>query len=255
VERAPEAVAHRLRYVTLDGAAHEIVVPQVEVDGRAPLVLGPPLRGGPWVAVHAPAMARGHRRVLYATRGRVRLPGRFAVDWFKVDETGATTGGKGDTPADWLGHGAEVLAVAEGIVAALRDDVAEPARFGGTPPIAIGDATGNFIALDVGDGRHVFYEHLARGLAVRRGERVGRGHVLGRVGASGQATGAHLHLHVADGPSPLDAEGLPFVLDGAERLGAYPTIEAVFRGVPWQHGAGADVRPAFPPPNTVLRFP
>ena len=254
VTRAPAAVSHRIAYATPDGSSHEVVVPAVAVDARAPWAIGPPLRGGPWVAVYAPEMARGHRRVLYATGGQVRLPGRFAVDWFRVDEAGATTRGSGDTPAGWLGHGAEVLAVADGVVAAVRDDVAEPAQFRGAPPVAIGDATGNFVALDAGDGRYVFYEHLARGVAVRGGERVRRGQVLGRVGASGQATGAHLHLHVADAASPLDAEGLPFVIDGAEVLGAYPTIDAVFRGERWNDGGGGGTRAAFPRPNAVLRF-
>jgi len=53
----------------------------------APVVFSPPLRGGYWVAVYDGSWARGHRRSLYAVNGAVHVPGRFAIDWIKVDGT------------------------------------------------------------------------------------------------------------------------------------------------------------------------
>src|SRR3546814_8360873 len=68
-------------------------------------------------------MERGHRRVFYATEGSATLPGRFAIDFMKLDERGKLSSGDADIPASHHGFGAEVLAVADGTIVAVRDDV------------------------------------------------------------------------------------------------------------------------------------
>ena len=44
-------------------------------------------------------------------------------------------------------------------------------------------------------------------------DRVRAGDVVGLVGNSGNSTEPHLHFHIGDAPSPLGAEGVPFVID------------------------------------------
>ena len=39
----------------------------------APVILSPPLRGGPWVAVYDPGLKNGHRRVTVAIDGNARI--------------------------------------------------------------------------------------------------------------------------------------------------------------------------------------
>jgi murein DD-endopeptidase MepM/ murein hydrolase activator NlpD len=57
------------------------------------------------------------------------------------------------------------------------------------------------------------YAHLQRAtVAVKSGQVVRRGDVIGRLGHSGNTNGAHLHFNVTDDPSPERAQGLPFVL-------------------------------------------
>jgi murein DD-endopeptidase MepM/ murein hydrolase activator NlpD len=220
------------------------------------LILGPPLRGGLWTAVYDPAMTRGHRRVVYATEGAARIPGRFAIDWFRVDEQGRMARGDGARVDQHFGHGAEVIAVADGVVVATRDDMAEPETLAAARRVPIGDAAGNYVAIDIG-GVYAFYEHLRPGLAVRPGERVRRGELIGRLGFTGQASSPHLHFHLADAPSPLGAEGLAYLIQGIEPIGRFDSIEAFGRGDGWTPlppRPGSD-RPYFPTANMVVRFP
>ena len=218
--------------------------------------LGPPLRGGPWVAVYDPAMERGHRRVFYATEGSATLPGRFAIDFMKVDTSGKLSSGDADIPANHHGFGAEVLAVADGTIVALRDDVPDPATISGRPRPGIADASGNFVMLDIGGGRIATYEHMKQGAPVKVGDRVKAGQVVGFLGFTGQASAPHLHFHLADRPSILGAEGQPYVFRSLTRLGQYAAIGDFFRGEPWPPTDRSEtVLGSFPPPNLVVRFP
>lgn len=54
---------------------------------------------------------------------------------------------------------------------------------------------GYLVAVAHGGGVRTMYAHLS-GIGVRRGQRVGAGDLLGAVGASGHATGPHLHFEM-----------------------------------------------------------
>jgi hypothetical protein len=235
----PPAIDHRVAFRLRSGDLAE-VRRTVDVGTRALPRLGPPLAGGPWVAVYEPAMDFGHRRYVYAVAGAARIPGRHAVDWLRPAGAAA--------PA----LGAPVLAVADAIVVAARDDFAEPDPKAPRPDVALGDATGNYVALDLGAGHFAFYEHLMPGLRVAKGDRVRRGQVIARVGSTGQASAPHLHFHLASANHPLDAEGLPYRLDGLRVIGRYASIEAFGRGDDWQRTPAAAA--PFPPPNAVVTF-
>lgn len=56
-------------------------------------------------------------------------------------------------------------------------------------------AYGNLITIDHGFGLETRYGHLS-GFQVRQGDRVQRGDLIGRLGATGRATGTHLHYEV-----------------------------------------------------------
>lgn len=60
---------------------------------------------------------------------------------------------------------------------------------------------GNFVAVVVDPHVRILYCHL-QGFAVRTGEAVAAGDVVGYVGATGLATGPHVHLQV-------DVDGIP----------------------------------------------
>ena len=102
------AISHELKLskVDADGASFTISG-GAALPAAAPLPrLSPPLRGGPWVAVYDPGMERGHRRVFYATEGSATLPGRFAIDFMKVDTGGKLSAGDANIPTNHYGFGA-----------------------------------------------------------------------------------------------------------------------------------------------------
>src|SRR3546814_3941908 len=140
-------------------------------------------------------------------------------DW-SSDVCSSDLVGDADRVANALGYGAEVLAVADAVVAAVRDDMVESATISAHPENALGDATGNYVALDLGDRRHAFYEHLKPGsIRVVPGQRVRRGEVIAELGFTGAPTGPHLHFPVPAAPPPLGPEGLPFEIEDRKRVG------------------------------------
>jgi murein DD-endopeptidase len=257
--RSPRALRHEIEFTTEGNQdTNTLTAPEVALAMTTRQALGPPLKGGPWVAVHSPAWERGHRRVLYSVGGHAHIPARFAVDWVRVDDGGRTTRGDADLVADTLGYGDDVLAVADASVAAVRDTMTEPARISQRERHEIADDAGNYVVLRLKDGRYVFYEHLKPGsLRVKVGQTVARGDVVGSLGFTGESTGPHLHFHVADAPAPLDAEGLPFGFDGFRLLGRYQDIATLGRER-WQalEGSVAAQRSReWPGSNVVVQFP
>lgn len=62
---------------------------------------------------------------------------------------------------------------------------------------------GRFVEIDHGMGIHTRYGHMSK-ISVEKGDVVGRGAELGRVGSSGRSTGPHLHYEVFVNGRPVD---------------------------------------------------
>jgi murein DD-endopeptidase len=228
------------------------------VSAAEPLVLDAPLRGGPWVAIYDPLLIGGHRTATYTIEGRARIPARFAIDWIRLPASG-TMEKTTPPPADWNGFGADVLSVADGVVASAVDDMPDNEGAPTTAAHRLENASGNYIAIDIGQRRFAFYEHLKRGsLTVKAGDRVKRGQIIAQLGNSGSSSiGPHLHFHISDANSTLGAEGLPFAFRNFVHLGAFTSINALIAGERWTVSTQREnirslERPA---PNAVLRFP
>lgn len=258
--KTPTALTHRLQFTQGFGSRRQSTQVQgapTAVGPASALHLGPPLREGPWCAVYEPAWQRGHRRVRYTVADQARIPGRWAIDFIKLDQEGRYARAEEDVVKNWYGYGESVLAVAAGVVKVTRNDFPESATLSAHPSYPAEQATGNYLALDIGNNRTVFYEHLKPGsLRVKPGERVRAGQVLAQVGFTGQTTGPHLHLHVANAASALGAEGLPFAFAGFRRLGNYSDFTS-FGKRRWTtrpDSLPATVANERPTPNAVIEF-
>ena len=62
---------------------------------------------------------------------------------------------------------------------------------------------GNFVTIEHGYGLETRYGHL-QSFDVKKGAKVQRGDIIGRVGATGRATGSHLHYEVLANGSLLN---------------------------------------------------
>ena len=62
---------------------------------------------------------------------------------------------------------------------------------------------GNMVVIDHGYGYKTRYAHL-NGFAVQKGQKVKRGQVIGYIGATGKATGVHLHYEVLKNDKQID---------------------------------------------------
>jgi hypothetical protein len=145
-----------------------------------------------------------------------------------------------------------VLAVADAVVAAVRDTLPEVPRVSARVKHPQDEAAGNYVSLDLSEGRFAVYEHLKPGsVRVAPGQRVRRGDVLAQLGFTGDSTGPH--LHVGDAASPLAAEGLPFVFGHFEVLGRYPDLGAMGT-TKWSLDGAGTRQHERPAPNVVVDF-
>ena len=228
-EAKPDSLRHQLTFLPAKGAIQRADDVHTSVVGTAALRIGPPLRGGRWLAVDGPGNPLSHHWGSPVTiDGTLSIPQRFAIDWFGLDDGNHSLRTRHEALADsvdedWVGYGKDVLAVDDGVVVDARDGIAngEPLRPLETPDDPTARTLyGNFAILAIAPGVYAHYAHLKLGsVTVRPGMRVRKGDVIGRLGQTGDAGAPHLHFHISDRPTFEGSEGLPFVIDGFTRYG------------------------------------
>ena len=185
----------------------------IAVSGQPAVVVAPPLRGGGWVAGNGCCDdITAHRGATLSVDGTVRVAQRFAIDFVQIGANGTLYNGNPADNASFPFFGTQVLSAAEGTVARVLEG--NPNQPPGSLPTGqtLGTADGNYVVVDIGNGRFAFYAHMQPGsIRVKVGDHVGVGDVLGLLGNSGNTDAPHLHFHIMDGPSPLQANGLPYV--------------------------------------------
>ncbi len=260
---APAALRHRLFFKPTapeSGDKEQLVEGmRVAVRNGAPFVIGSPLRGR-WIAANGLSNDTGHRRSIYAIDGQAQIAQRFATDWVKLGDDGLVArGGDLSQNANYYGYGAEALAVADAVVVGVKDGIAEnvPQTKARAVPITLETIAGNYVLLDIGGGHFALYAHLQpQSLKVKVGDKVKLGQVLGLVGNSGNSDLPHLHFHLVNAASPLDAEGVPYVLKSFSLQGIVKSNAEIAKGG-FKPDASAESkrRMEMPIQNAVIVFP
>jgi murein DD-endopeptidase MepM/ murein hydrolase activator NlpD len=188
-------------------------------DAQRPLELRLPV-DGVWVVIQGYQSDATHRG--YAA---------YALDFVRLDPRGRAHARSGRRLSDWYGFGAEVLAVADGVVVRARDHLPDN-------PVLGQRKDANTVIVSHGA---VFseYVHLQQGsLRVRVGDRVKRGDVIARVGNSGAQT-PHLHWALLSSIDPIQTCPASFAryevrdITGAWRgATGVPSLQDIIRHAP-----------------------
>jgi hypothetical protein len=223
LEDVPAAITHRISVKIGDyPEAYSVVTLPTSISKNPVVVISPPLTGSDWVAGNGPSNTSQHRGALIPINGHAYISQRFAIDWVQLNPDGKTYTGDPTDNKNYRAYGAEIHAVADGVVTQVRDGLPQntPGAKSLAVPLSLETIGGNHVIMEIGDGLFAFYAHMQPGsVRVKVGDKVRRGQVLGLLGNTGNSSEPHLHFQICNANSELGSEGLPYALASFEVLG------------------------------------
>jgi murein DD-endopeptidase MepM/ murein hydrolase activator NlpD len=146
----------------------------------------------------------------------------YAIDFVPAQPIGTRAPRHGAPLGRFVCYGRPVLAPADGTVVVAHGGARD------WPAYVKGHDEGNYVILEHAAGEYTEFRHLAaHSVAVRVGDHLHRGDVLGRCGNSGNATTPHLHMGFLSSIDPITTR--PMKLAGYEVMNPDGT---------WQAGGG-----------------
>jgi hypothetical protein len=253
---APERVTHRIVYALEPDTEFasaigslEINGPEVAVNRQPAMSLKPPLRGTGWWVAAGCCRPNIHRDTRLAIDGqRIETSETFAIDWARI-QNGNAFAGDGKRVDQHYAFGADVLAVGDGTIVSVRDDMPEETPFQAPTAVhVLEDYAGNHVLLEIAPNVYAAYGHLQPGsLTVKVGDVVKAGAVLGKLGNSGNSTAPHLHFGLLDQPDFAAGRSLPFVFDSFTVVAVDVSVEGYsVRIVPASPRAVESAYPLYP---------
>lgn len=231
---------------------------EATVDPVPAIAISAPLRGPDWLAANGCCdELTGHRMTVFSINGSLSVPEKFAIDFVQLDREHRVLNGPIEKLSSYAYYGVPVYSVGAGTVVRAEDGAPEQVPGALPPGMTVNTAGGNNVVVDLGNGRFAVYAHLQPGsIRVKPGERVRRGDILGKLGNTGNTTNPHLHFQIADRPSVVAGNGLPFVIDDFTSAGVVPDLDPLFDGKPATFNsrlAGRHLR-QMPLNNSVVSF-
>lgn len=218
----PAKLSHRLTLRRMGADTSDVVLQGTSIAVSTDVAAISAPFHGEWAAFNGPSNSSGHRRLVLGLDGHTAIGQRFAIDFLQIDSAGSSHHGDPANNANYYAYGTELLAVADGVIAAVKDGIPQnvPGANSRAVPITMETVGGNFVAIDIGHGRYALYAHVQPGsLRVKVGDHVKRGQVVALLGNSGNSTEPHVHFQVADGPTFLSSEGIPYAMDRFDVVG------------------------------------
>src|SRR5215831_4408902 len=191
MDAVPETVDHRLVGTVQAGGQpqqSESIVTQLSIGREKPLVLGPPVAPGTWLASEGCCTnITHHRNGRVAINGVLSVPQRFALDFFRLDDQHRAWIGDPTDLHSYLSYEKPAIAASDGIVVVASDGRGDQPPPHEPPPPPIADTVGNHVIIKVnqdevdaahnalGDepdrvNRYLLYGHMRKGsIAVQVG--------------------------------------------------------------------------------------
>ncbi len=211
-------------------------IARTEVSDHKPVSIAPPLDGLNWLDANGCCVMSDHRRAVSPIDGKLWSAQRFAIDYMQLTDDFRLFTGDTSKLQSYPYYGTPVHAVTDGKVVSVTDNL--PDQVPGTSPVGLplDQYGGNYVVQDIGDGNYAFYAHLKPGsISVKPGDDLTAGQSIAALGNSGNSDAPHLHFHVMDGPNPLAANGLPFVITSFrldQRVASGEGIDTLLTGQP-----------------------
>ena len=125
---------------------------------------------------------------------------------------------------NYYAFGEPLYAAADGTVVEIKNDLPD-----NTPGVMNAEEpAGNFVVIDHGNNEYSITAHLKEGsVAVKKGDKVKRGDLIGELGNSGNSSEAHLHFQVSDGADLFTSSSINIRwADQSQQLTRGNTIQA-----------------------------
>lgn len=192
---------------------------------QSPITYRAPVNGR-WFVFASGDASQHHRWVVSS---------EYALDISRMNADMRTYTGDGTHFSDYITFRQPILAAADGVVVAARNDREEDEATLRQPGEAFDaytqrvvqtqqaiimqsgfeGAAGNYVLIRHANGEHSLYAHLHQGsVRVNVGDTVTAGTQIAEAGSSGNSTEPHLHFQIIDGPDINAARGLPITLTG-----------------------------------------
>jgi len=231
-EKVPDFLTHRVTVEYSRSSGEKVLSrgegAQVTILRKEPLMIGPPVHPGVWLAGNCTGDGPvGHRLSMQAWNGRLVVHQRYAIDFMKFSNDYRLVHGESSSNSNWHSYGEEVIAVADGVISDIRDGIIENTSLGKYAVLnSLEYAAGNYVILNIGQGVYAIYAHLKpKVLRVKVGDNVQKNQVLGVIGNSGISDAPHLHFHMIDSNSVFGGEGIPYVFEQFELIGSFEKID------------------------------